>query len=48
MKTYQITILTDRNGIVNEIYKDTQLLHDFTAQMITKYGKFITLKSIEI
>lgn len=48
MKTYSITLLTDKSGIVTETYKTSQLLHDFTAQMVAKYGKFITLKSIEI
>jgi len=47
MKTYKIALLTDA-GPVTEIYKDSQPLDEFEAEMITKHGKFITLYSQEI
>lgn len=44
MKTYLITLLTP-SGVKTEIYKDSQDLEEFTAEMATKYGTFVTLKS---
>jgi len=47
MKTYNITIL-HRNGKCTVTYRDDTPLKDFEAEILQRYGTFITLESHEI
>lgn len=47
MENYEITLMTSQ-GLKVEIYNTTLSLEEFTAQMIEKYGTFITYQSKQI
>jgi hypothetical protein len=47
MENYEITLLTSQ-GMKVEVYNTSLSLEEFTAQMIEKYGTFITYQSKQI